>query len=131
MRHTKRDKMIIGLSGAVLLIAGVFGLAGYSIPGVLGVNVSHDALHVVSGLFAVSMVAAGRSSFRAYGRGFGVLYALVAVLSFISDHPFFGDLPVNASDGLFHLFLAALFLYVGYRQMVPHETYADTTASPV
>jgi ABC-type uncharacterized transport system permease subunit len=126
MKHVSRDRTIIGTTGAVLIVAGVAGFAGVVIPGVSGVNVTHDALHLISGLFAIRVSLLGKVSACMCCRVMGVLYALVATLGFIADNSAF---PVNASDNVFHLVVAAIFLFIGYREVMPHDH--DEATSPI
>jgi hypothetical protein len=127
MNRIGRDKAIIGTAGVVLTVAGITGASGHSISWISGVNVMHDALHIVSGLFAVVMASKrGSVSVRSYGRAFGVIYALVAILGIIVGK----DFPMNTSDTIPHLFLAVAFLFIGYREVIPHDA-NDDVVSPI
>ena len=126
MKPVGRDRTLVGVTGAVLTVAGTVGFAGAVIPGVSGINAMHDILHLASGLFAIRVSLLGKVSACLCCRAMGVLYALAALLGFIADNSAF---PVNASDNVFHLVVAAIFLFIGYREVMPHDH--EESASPI
>lgn len=121
MKHTRRDRAIVGVMGAVLFVVGMAGSFWYPVLGVPHADTMHDVLHFGSGLLALRSAIFGKIfSTRSFCRAFGVIYALVVILGFI------GNVPMKTSDSPFHFLAAAVFLYVGYRETIPHDTDRET-----
>jgi len=105
--------------GIVFLILGVAGFVPALSPGgkVLGlflVDPLHNVVHLLTGALAIFASKSNESATRLYFKVFGVVYALVTVLGFLTGTGLFGLLPVNIFDNLFHLIIAAAFLYYGF-----------------
>ncbi len=78
------------------------------------VNGWHNVVHVVSGLVLLAG-ANTRLSARVAAGGFGLLYALVALIGLVDGSDVIGVVPVNGADNILHLVLAALGLFTGFR----------------
>jgi hypothetical protein len=84
--------------------------------GIFHINVLHNLVHI---LFGVWGLAAGGSfaGARAYFRGVGVIYAVLAVLGLISAgniNRTFGLIPIEGADVALHAILAAAGLVLGF-----------------
>jgi hypothetical protein len=114
--NAKSTAMWVGL---VVLVVGLVGFVPALVPGglVLGlfkVDPLHNVVHVLTGALAVLAARSSESAVRTYFKVFGVVYALVTVLGFMTGTGLFGLLPVNMADNLLHLVLAVVFLYYGF-----------------
>ena len=113
------------LFGIVFLAVGILGFVpGVSAPGpdgmpmLLGifmVNTAHSMVHIASGavfLFA-SMAGAGAASL--WFKLFGLVYAVVAVLGFMTPNGMLlGLISNNPADTWLHVGLAAAMLLIGF-----------------
>lgn len=106
--------------GVVFLAIGVLGFVPAFTPndhllGIFHVNALHNIIHLASGAVAL---AAGFSSVKAsrmYFQVFGVIYALVTVLGFLSgDNDILGLVANNMADNLLHVVIAGSALYLGF-----------------
>jgi hypothetical protein len=105
--------------GIVFLIVGVAGFVPALSPGgkVLGlflVDPLHNIVHLLTGVLAIFASKSSDSATVLFFKVFGVVYALVTVLGFLTGTGLFGLLPVNIFDNLFHLVTAAISLYYGF-----------------
>ncbi|HWM10372.1 MAG TPA: DUF4383 domain-containing protein [Solirubrobacteraceae bacterium] len=111
------------LAGLSLLLAGVLGFisdASFNTgDGVQGdsfigfeVNAIHNLVHIASGLVLLA-ASPKRASARAVALGFGVVYALVAIIGIIDGEDVLGLIPINAADNVLHVALAALGIISG------------------
>jgi len=113
------------LAGLSLLLAGVLGFisdASFNTgDGVQGdsfigfeVNAIHNLVHIASGLVLLA-ASPKRASARAVALGFGVVYALVAIIGIIDGEDVLGLIPINAADNVLHVALAALGIISGLK----------------
>ena len=111
------------LAGISLLLAGIFGFISDSSfdtgDGVQGdlflgfeVNAIHNLVHVASGLVLLA-ASPKRASARAVALGFGLVYALVAIIGLVDGSDVLGLIPVNSADNLLHIALSALGIITG------------------
>jgi hypothetical protein len=105
--------------GVLTLVLGVAGFVPSLTPdgkvlGLFLVDPLHNVVHLLTGALALYASKASEQATRTYFKVFGVVYALVTVLGFMTGTGLFGLLPTNGADNLFHLFLAVLFLYYGF-----------------
>jgi hypothetical protein len=122
-------------AGVALIGAGLIGflpgnpIASESESALFRVNAVHNVVHLLTGGLALAIGLGTRGMNLANGLiGFGVLYALVAVL-LIVDPTFFGlfaDAPANAADHVLHAALAIVSIALGYmlRQRSDSRAYA-------
>jgi hypothetical protein len=118
------------VAGVALVGAGLIGF----IPGnpiasddpnaLFRVNAIHNVVHLATGLLALAIGLGTRGMTLANGTiGFGVLYAVVALLVIVDPTLFglFSDAPANPADHALHLALAVVSLALGYmaRQRTP------------
>jgi hypothetical protein len=116
-----RTWMII--AGIALLGAGLIGFLpnnpiASSDPGAMfRVNAAHNIVHLITGALALGIGFGMRGRELANGAiGFGVLYAVVAVLLIVDPTMFglFSDAPANALDHALHAALAIVSIGLGY-----------------
>jgi hypothetical protein len=111
------------LAGLALLLAGIFGFISDSTfdtgDGVQGdlflgfeVNAIHNLVHLASGLVLLAAFPK-RASARAVALGFGLVYAVVAVIGLVDGEDVLGLIPINSADNLLHIGLAALGIITG------------------
>ncbi len=106
-------------AGVLTLVVGVAGFIPALTPdgkvlGLFLVDSLHNVVHILTGALAIFASRSSEQYTRTYFKVFGVVYALVTVLGFTTGTGLFGLLPTNGADNLFHLALAALFLYYGF-----------------
>jgi hypothetical protein len=112
-------KSTVMLLSAVLVLVGVIGFVNDPVLGMFEVNTVHNVVHLLSGLVGLAMAARGAASARMFALVFGGVYALVAVLGFLTidhaaDHAMLLNLiEINGADNYLHLLLAGVFLVVG------------------
>lgn len=107
--------------GVVLTLVGVLGFvpgitSGGMLLGIFEVDMLHSIIHVVTGLAALA-AAMGYFAPKLYFQVFGVVYALVAVLGFVTGGAIL--FATNMADNVLHLAIAAVALYAGF--MVKEE----------
>lgn len=111
------EKRAVLALGAVLLVVGMAGQVSSPLFGIFAANSAHNFVHVVSGVLAIAFTVRGEAGTKQFAKVFGFLYGLVAVLGLvIPGDTVLGFMAVNFADDLFHLVVAAGFLYVGYRE---------------
>ena len=112
-------KSIVMLFSAVLVLVGIIGFVNDPVLGIFEVNTAHNLVHLLSGAVGLAMAPRGEGSARTFALGFGAVYALVAVLGFMSvDHTaphtmLLNLVEINAADNYLHVLLAAVFLVTG------------------
>jgi hypothetical protein len=102
--------------GTVLVVVGILGFVMPSpLLGLFEVNVVHNVVHIASGALTLLAATQGIGAMRLWGRVFGLVYLLVAILGFVlPDGNLFGLMHVNTPDNLLHVALALAFLYFGF-----------------
>ena len=106
--------------GIILLVVGILGFVPGAAPdnmllGLFHVNAAHNVVHLLSGAVALWAGLTSASNSRLYFRVFGVVYALVAVLGFVSgDEPVLGIVANNAADTWLHVLIAVVSLALGF-----------------
>jgi len=106
--------------GAAFLIAGILGFVPGAAPGgmllgVFHVNTAHNIVHLVTGAIALWAGATSLEAAKRFFQVFGIVYAAVAILGFISgDAPVLGVVANNLGDAWFHAIVAVISLYLGF-----------------
>ena len=115
-------KKVAMVFGAVFLLIGLLGF----VPGITSTDTDgtqllfglfmvdpiQNAVHIVTGLAGLVAVGINTKAARAYLIGFGMVYALVALLGFF-DPTLFGLMRVNKADNWLHVVLAISLLGAG------------------
>jgi hypothetical protein len=149
-------RVLARVFGAVFLLVGVLGFVpginhmhhdpaseglivggpGHgNLLGLFHVNVLHNAVHILFGIWG--LVAGGSwSASRLYFRGVGVIYAVLAILGVIGVakiNKTFGLIPIEGWDVGLHavLSIAGLILGFGGKPTVETTTTATTTTTPM
>lgn len=108
------------LFGWIFLVVGVLGFVpeittDEQLLGIFDVNGIHNIVHIVSGLAALYLASKGEESSQMFFKVFGVIYALVAVLGFITgDGLLLGFISNNTADTWLHVVIAVVALYLGF-----------------
>jgi len=93
--------------------------------GLFPVNLLHNIVHLLFGLWAFFAYFSGRPASRGYLKSVAVIYAVFAVMGLIPGlNTLFGLVPLHGNDIWLHALLAIVAGYVGY---FVHEREADTT----
>ena len=102
--------------GSVLVLLGIVGFVLPSpLLGLFEVNMIHNIVHIASGALTLLAATQGIGAMRLWGKVFGLVYLVVAILGFVMPGGNLFDLmAVNMPDNLLHVALAAVFLYVGF-----------------
>ena len=113
------------LFGIVFLAVGILGFVpGITTTGPDGmpmllnifmVNAPHSIVHIASGIVFLFAGMAGPGPSRMWFRIFGVVYALVAVLGFMTPNGMLlGLISNNMADTWLHVVLAVAMLFLGF-----------------
>ncbi len=124
------------LLGAVLVAVGVIGFLyepSFSAPeveqdavfGILAVNGWHNLVHLATGALGLAM-AASYTGARAYALGLGAVYAVVALIGFLSGDAIFGLIAINTEDNVLHVLIAVAGIGAG---LATPEAPAPTTVA--
>ncbi|HEY1976840.1 MAG TPA: DUF4383 domain-containing protein [Candidatus Baltobacteraceae bacterium] len=146
--------MIARVLGIAFLLAGILGFVPYvTVPadltaqwvtlganygflgGLFPVNVVHDLIHVLFGVWGLAASGKFAASVR-YCRAIAWIYAILVVLGAIPiTNTVFGIVPIYGFDVLLHLVVALLAFYGGYGagryEPTPLEAPAASTPPPV
>jgi hypothetical protein len=117
-------------AGVSLIGAGLLGfiggnpIASADANAIFRVNAVHNIVHIATGVLALWIGLQTRGSALSMGLiGYGVLYAVVAVLLVVDPTLFglFSDAPTNAADHVLHAALAIVSIGLGWmlRGMTP------------
>ena len=110
------------VAGVALLGAGLIGfvpgnpIASEDPGAIFRVNAIHNVVHLATGALALAIAFGTTGETLANGTiGFGVLYAVVAVLLIVDPTMFglFADAPTNAADHVLHAALAIVSIALG------------------
>lgn len=117
-------KTIVTILGVAFVAAGIAGFIDPLTPDGellgLAVNPIHNVIHLATGIAALAAVASGAAATRMYAQVFGVVYALVTVLGFITgEGELLGLVAINQADNFFHLVVTAVLLYIGFGEESP------------
>lgn len=127
-RITRYWMIVAGIS---LLGAGLIGfipgnpIASADANALFRVNAAHNLVHLVTGALALWIGVGTRGRDLAnWTIGFGVLYAVVAVLLIVDPTMFgiFSDAPANGADHVLHAGLAVVSIALGYMARQPRES---------
>ena len=110
------------LAGLSLIGAGLIGfipgnpIASDSAEAIFRVNATHNLVHIATGVLALAIAFGTTGETLANATiGFGVLYAVVAVVLFLDPTLFglFSDAPTNTPDHVLHAALAVVSIALG------------------
>ncbi len=113
-------KQAATLFGVVFLLAGVLGFVpgitnDQMLLGIFHVNAAHNVVHLLSGAVALWAGMTSAAYARTYFRVFGIVYALVAVLGFLTGNGMLlGLISNNMPDTWLHVAIAAAALALGF-----------------
>jgi hypothetical protein len=113
-------KTIAVIFGVIFVAVGALGWIpavnpGGKLLGLFDVNVAHNLVHLATGIVAIVVGMMSDKASKLFFQVFGVIYALVAVLGFVSgDQPLLGMVNNNAADTWLHVVIAVVALYVGF-----------------
>lgn len=102
--------------GVVLLAVGIVGFltGGHDHNLVIfGINLTHNIVHVLSGVAAIAAALVGDKYAKLYCLVFGAVYGLVTLAGFFSVAPAVALLNLNMADNFLHLAIAGSCLFVG------------------
>jgi hypothetical protein len=113
------------LFGIVFLVVGILGFVpGISPPGADGmpmllnifmVNTVHSIVHIASGVVFLLASMSGAGAARLWFQIFGAVYALVAILGFMTPNGMLlGFISNNPADTWLHVVLAVAMLAIGF-----------------
>ena len=131
MENERLAKTWMTIAGIALLGAGLIGflpdnpIASNDPDALFRVNAAHNVVHLITGALAlwIGLGMRGRELANAT-IGFGVLYAVVAVLLIVDPTLFglFSDAPANGLDHALHAALAIVSIALGYMARQRMET---------
>jgi hypothetical protein len=105
---------ILGTTFVLIGIAGTLtGTHAHNLV-IFGINMSHNAVHVVTGIAAIAASGMGAASSVLFCRVFGLVYGLVTVAGFAGFDPVVRMLNLNTADNWLHLGVSASCLAYGF-----------------
>ncbi len=112
-------KNTASLLGWILLIAGILGfIPGITndgmLLGVFEVNSMNNVLHIVVGLLGLYLASKGEESSQTFLKIAGVIYAILAVLGFLTSGLVLGIFADNNATTWLHVVIAVVALYLGF-----------------
>lgn len=114
------------LFGIVFLAVGILGFVpgitnNEMLLGIFHVNAAHSVVHIVSGAIFLFASMSGAAAARLWFQIFGVIYAIVAILGFMTPNGMLlGLISNNPADTWLHVVLALAMLIIGFA--TPRET---------
>ena len=108
------------LFGIVFLAVGILGFVpgittNYMLLGIFMVNPMHSIVHIVSGAIFLFASMSGAGAARLWFQIFGVVYAIVAILGFMTPNGLLlGLISNNPADTWLHVVLAVAMLGIGF-----------------
>lgn len=109
-------RIAAGIFGVFFILVGIAGFIPPLTPnhllfGLFMVDPIHNCIHLISGLFA--LIGAIKTSWALmYFKVFGVIYAVVTILGFITEDLIL--IHVNMADNFLHLAISLVALYFGF-----------------
>ena|SRR3989442_13895958 len=106
--------------GIVFLAVGILGFVpgvttNDMLLGIFMVNAAHSVVHIASGIIFLIAGMAGAGASRMWFRIFGLVYALVAILGFMTPSGMLlGMISNNMADTWLHVILAVAMLFLGF-----------------
>jgi Domain of unknown function (DUF4383) len=106
--------------GIVFLAVGILGFVpgvttNDMLLGIFMVNAAHSVVHIGSGIIFLIAGMASAAASRMWFRIFGVVYALVAILGFMTPNGMLlGLISNNVADTWLHVILAVAMLFLGF-----------------
>jgi hypothetical protein len=133
-------KKVTLAAGVLLLLVGVLGFVEMTAPydqngmtvlfGIFLVDGAQNVVHIATGVVAFLAGSSYRYS-RWFLQGFGIIYALMALVGFIQNDTMLGLFGVNMATNVLHLALAAAMLAVGFGgKDVPGEIHVSAPKPP-
>ncbi len=111
-------KQFTQLVGAALLVVGILGFFVKESLGFLHFTMTHNLVHIISGLALGYLGFKGSESSQRLGAQiFGAVYGLVTVLGFLNvgdGNPLGLQLHLNTTYNIIHLVISAWGLYAGF-----------------
>jgi hypothetical protein len=108
------------LFGIVFLAIGVLGFVpgvttNDMLLGIFMVNTAHSIVHIASGAIFLIASMSGAGAARLWFQLFGIIYAIIAVLGFMTPNGMLlGMISNNPADTYLHVGLAAAMLLTGF-----------------
>ncbi len=99
--------------GVVLALLGILGFFSSPILGTFSVNTLHNVINLAVGLICIWASSSSESATRMSAKVFGVIFAILAIVGFVSSSSL-AFLNVNMADTVLQLVLAVVFLYLGF-----------------
>ncbi len=102
--------------GAILLAVGILGVVtgGHNHNLIIfGINTTHNAVHILSGILALIAALISLKAAKIYCLAFGAIYGLVTIAGFVNMPQVVSLLNLNTPDNFLHLGITAACLYFG------------------
>jgi Domain of unknown function (DUF4383) len=108
------------LFGIVFLAIGILGFVpgvtnNEMLLGIFMVNSTHSVVHIISGVIFLTASMSGAGAARVWFQIFGIIYAIVAILGFMTPNGLLlGLIANNPADTWLHVVLAVVMLIIGF-----------------
>ena len=108
------SRTIAYVFGAIMAIAGIWGLMASPVLGIFDANTALALLWLVLGLVLLAVAAWWEDSSAMALKVLGVIVAIVAVWGFVVPGDILGMFTNTMADNVLHLIFAVVFLWVGF-----------------
>ncbi|MDB4940281.1 MAG: hypothetical protein JWO40_706 [Candidatus Doudnabacteria bacterium] len=107
-------KKAVMILGVVFVLVGILGFFSMPILGIFGTNLVHNLVHLISGLLLIFAASKSEDAAQMAAKTFGVIYALVTILGFVTPSLMTSLINVNMADNILHIVLTLVLLYLGF-----------------
>jgi len=106
-------KSVVNLVGVILVIIGLAGFFNDPLFGVFDVNAGVNFFHLIAGILALSFGNASEMAARNFALLFGIIFALLMVISFANSGTRVAGLTINTASAWLYLLFTVLLLPTG------------------
>jgi len=108
-------KTVLYVLGIVLVLVGLLGFVNDPVLGIFEVDALQNSIHLITGIALVVAASLGGGVGSLVVKILAVIYALMAVLGLVlPGDTLLGLMEINFAGNIFHLVLAALFIWLGF-----------------
>ncbi len=108
------SRTIAYVFGAIMAIAGIWGLMSTPVLGIFDANTALSLLWLVLGLILLAVAAWWENTSATVLKVLGIIVAIIAVWGFVVPGDILGALTNTTADNVLHLIFAVVFLWVGF-----------------
>lgn len=108
-------KSTLNILGIVLIILGVLGCLHNPILGIMEASVTHNVVHLLSGLFALCFARRSVARQKKFARALGIIYGVLGIVGLMFPHQMMLDfIGIDVIGSILHLIIAIVCIYIGF-----------------